>query len=156
MCTMTGNINSAAYFYWTNHYGLSWTHSGQLTCDLNGDMYFYYFQQTGFTKVTINSMGITIGCTPTIPLEISAYAASTQMYTYLNYGGVSGPGTYAQNYSIYCSYTVCASEFNSISDAQIKTNKKKLELGLDLILQLRPVSYYYKNKNRMRINIELY
>ena len=36
--------------------------------------------------------------------------------------GVGGPGTYSQNYAIYCSYAVCASEFNAISDEQIKTN----------------------------------
>ena len=76
---MTGSINSTAYFNWTNQYKLSWTHGGQLTCDLNGDMYLnldgkcYYFQQTEFAKVTINSMGFGIGCTPTFPLQISTY-----------------------------------------------------------------------------------
>ena len=99
---------------------------GQLTCDLNGDMYFnlygksYYFQQTGFSKVTINSMGIGIGCTPTSPLQITTYASSSQTYKLLNYSGVGGPGSYTMNYSIMCSYAVCASEFDAVSDQRIK------------------------------------
>ena len=52
---ISGNIN------WSNQYGLNWQLGGQISCDLNGDMYFnlygknYYFQQTGFSKVTINT-----------------------------------------------------------------------------------------------------
>ena len=57
--------------------------------------------------------------------------------------------TYTQNYAIYCSYAICASEFNSISDERIKKYIEHLELGLDVILQLKPVSYNYKNKYRM-------
>ena len=57
-----------------------------------------------------------------------------------------------QNYSIYCSYAVCASEFNAISDQRIKTNIENLQLGLDIILQLKPVSYNYKNITRMGNN----
>ena len=82
----------------------------------------YYFQQTGFSKVTINSIGLGIGITPTYPLHITTYASSTQTYKFLNYSGIGGPGTYLQNYGIYCSYAVCASEFNAISDERIKTN----------------------------------
>ena len=76
----------------------------------------YCFQQTGFTKVTINSTGIGIGICPTYPLHITTYASSTQTYKYLNYSGVGGPASYTQNYSIYCSYAMCTSEFNAISD----------------------------------------
>ena len=32
--TMTGNLN------WSNQYGLNWQQGGQISCDLNGDMYF--------------------------------------------------------------------------------------------------------------------
>ena len=80
--------------------------------NLNGKC--YYFQQTCFTKVAINSIRIGIGCTSTVPLHITIYAASTQTYKYLNFGGVGGPGTYTQKYSIYLSYAVCSSEFNAI------------------------------------------
>ena len=118
--TITGNIN------WSNQYGLNWQLGGQISCDLNGDMYFnlygktYYFQQTGFTKVTINSTGIGIGCTPTSPLQITTYASSSQTYKFLNYSGIGGPGTYGQKYSIYCSYAVVASEFDAFSGERIK------------------------------------
>ena len=93
---------------------------------MDGNMYFnlygkcYYFQQTGFTTVTINSMGIGIGCTPTSPLQITTYASSTQTYKFLNYNGVGGPVSYGQSYSICCSYAVMATEFDAISDARIK------------------------------------
>ena len=86
----------------------------------------YYFQQTGFTKVTINSIGIGIGLTLSYPLNISTYVASTQTYKFLNYSGIGGPGTYTMNYSIMCSYAVCASEFDSVSDERIKTNIQNL------------------------------
>ena len=72
---ISGNIN------WSNQYGLNWQLGGQISCDLNGDMSFnlygktYYFQQTGFSKVTINSIGIGVGITPTYPLHITTYAA---------------------------------------------------------------------------------
>ena len=81
---MTGDINTSHYVNWTNQYGLSWTNGGQLTCDMNGDMHLYlngkiyYFLQTEFTKVTINLIGIGIGCSPTPPLQITTYASSTQ------------------------------------------------------------------------------
>ena len=40
-----------------------------------------FFQQTGFSKVTITSTGIGIGTeTPTFPLHITSYVASTQTY----------------------------------------------------------------------------
>ena len=87
--TITGNI------VWSNQYGLNWQLGGQLSCDLNGDMHFnlygkkYFFQQTGFSKVTITSTGIGIGTeTPTYPLHIITYASSTQTYKYLNYSGL--------------------------------------------------------------------
>ena len=116
----------------------------------------YVFQQTGFSKVTITTTGIGIGTeTPTFPLHITTYVASTQTYKFLNYSGIGGPGSYTNNYSIYCSNGVCASEFNAISDAQIKTNIENLELGLDIILQLKPVSYNYKNINRMGNNSKI-
>ena len=157
---MTVNMNSPAYFNWTNQYGLSWTHGGQLTCDLNGDVYFnlyeksYYSQQTGFTKIIINRIGIGIGTsTPSYPLHITTYASSTQTYKYLNYSGVGGPGTYTQNYSIYCSYANCASEFNAISAFHIKTNRNNLELGLNIIKQIIPVTYNFENKNKYGASI---
>ena len=63
----------------------------------------YFFQQTGFSKVTITSTGIGIGTeTPTFPLHII--------------------------FSIYCSCAVCASEFNAISDQRIKTNIENLDM----------------------------
>ena len=72
----------------------------------------YIFEQSGFSKVTITSTGIGIGTeTPLFPLHINTYVASAQTYKYLNYAGVGGPGTYTQNYSIYCSYAICASSF---------------------------------------------
>ena len=58
----------------------------------------------------------------------------------MNYNGVGGPGSYTNNYSIYCSYAVCASEFNAISDERIKTNINNLELGLNIITKIRPVT----------------
>ena len=47
---------------------------------------------------------------------------------------------------------MCASEFNAVSDIRIKTNIEDLELGIDILLKLRPISYNYKNKYRMGIN----
>ena len=38
---MTGNINSTAYFNWTNQYGLSWTNGGQITCSLTSSTLTY-------------------------------------------------------------------------------------------------------------------
>ena len=59
------------------------------------------------------SNGIGIGITTSLfPLHQSSY----QTYKYLNYNGIGGPGGYTNNYSIYCSYAVCASEFNAVSD----------------------------------------
>ena len=105
---MTSNIN------WSGNYGLNWTTGGQISCCL-GDMYFnlygkkYCFQQTGFSKVTITSTGIGIGTeTPLFPSHITTYIASTQTYKFLNYSGIGGPGSYTNNYSIYCSNAVCA------------------------------------------------
>ena len=93
----------------------------------------YYIQQSGFTKVTINTTGIGIGTTPTQPLHIATYASRTQTYKYLNYAGIRGPGTYTQNYGIHFSCAVCTSEFNAISDEKIKTNIENLEFGLNII-----------------------
>ena len=42
----------------------------------------YNFQQTGFSKVTINRIGLGKGTTPTYPLHITAHAASTQTYKF--------------------------------------------------------------------------
>ena len=125
--TMTSNI------VFSGMYGVNWNPSGgQIFCYL-GDMYFhvyakkFFFQQTGFSKVTITNTGIGIGTeTPLFPLHITNYVASTQTYKYLNYSLVGGPGTYTQNYSIYCSYAICASEFNVISDEHIKKYIEKL------------------------------
>ena len=79
---------------------------------------------------------------------LSTYVASTQTYKFLNYGGIGRPGSYANNYSIYCSNAVCASEFNAISDQRIKSNIQNLNLSIDIINQLRPVKYNYKNQNK--------
>ena len=62
------------------------------------------------------------------PLHIAVYQSSYQAYKYLNYNGVGGPGGYIHNYRVYCSYAICASEFNAISDKQIQTNINNLEL----------------------------
>ena len=64
--------------------------------------------------------------TPLFPLDIRVYQSSDQTYKFLNYNGIGGPGGYTNNYSIYCSYAVCASEFNAISDERIKTNINNL------------------------------
>ena len=48
---------------------------------------------------------------------------------------------------MYWSYAACASEFNSISDEIIKTSINNLELGLNRLTKLRPVTYSYKNKH---------
>ena len=95
--------------------------------DQNSDMYFnlygknYYFQQTGFSQVTMNSMRIGIGCTHVFLhyTQTTTYASSTQIHKLLTYNGVGGPGSYSQKYSMYCSYEVIASEFDAIRDAQI-------------------------------------
>ena len=107
---ISGNIN------WSNQYGLNWQLGSQRSCDLTGDMYFnlygkkYFFQQTGFSKATITLTGIGVGTeTPTFSLHITTYVASTQTYKFLNYSGIGGPGSYTNNYSIYCSNAVCAS-----------------------------------------------
>ena len=161
--TMTGNINSSHYFNWAYQYGLSWTNRSQLTCDMNGDMYFnlyaksYYFQQTWFTKVSFNSIGIVICYTATIPLQISTYVASTQTYKCLNSGGIGGPGTYTMNYNysiaIVCNFAVCASEYDAFSDERIKINIQNLCSSLDIILQLRPITFNYHNENKYGTNI---
>ena len=65
--------------------------------------------------------------TPLFPLHIALYQSSYQTYKFLNYNGLGGPGGYTNNYSIYCSYAVCASEFNAISDIRIKTNINNLD-----------------------------
>ena len=41
-----------------------------------------------------------------------------------------------------------ASEFDAISDARIKTNIENLSSSIDIITQLRPVTFNYKNKNK--------
>ena len=46
-------------------------------------------------------------------------------------------------------------KLNAISDERIKTNINNLELGLNIITKIRPVTYNYKNKNRMGINIRI-
>jgi len=149
---ISGNIS------WSNQYGLNWQLGGQISCDLNGDMYFnlygktYYFQQTGFSKVTINTTGIGIGITPTYPLHITTYVASTQTYRYFTYSSTGGPGTYTQNYSIYCSYAILGSEFNAISDSRIKTNIENIDSSIDIINKLRPVTFNYKNINKYGIS----
>ena len=51
-----------------------------------------------------------------------------------------------QVYPIYCSYAVCASEFNAISDERIKTNINNLELGLSVLTKIKPVTYNHKIK----------
>ena len=66
----------------------------------------------------------------------------------MNYSGIGGPGTYSQNYSIYASYVILGSEFNSISDSRIKTNIENIDSSIDMINQLRPVTFNYKNKNK--------
>ena len=60
-------------------------------------------------------------------------------------------GTYTQNYSIYCSYAILGSEFNAISDSRIKTNIENIDSSIDIINQLRPVTFNYKNKNKYGI-----
>ena len=49
--------------------------------------------------------------TPLFPLHITGYQSSYQTYKFLNYNVIGGPSGYTNNYSIYCSYAVCASEF---------------------------------------------
>ena len=98
----------------------------------------YFFQQTGFSKVTITSTGIGVGTeTPTFPLHITTYVASTQTYKFLNHGGIGGVGTYTNNYSIYCNNAICASEFDAISDQRIKTNIKNLGSAIDMEINIR-------------------
>ena len=72
------------------------------------------FKKTGFSKVTINSIGIGIDATTLYPLHLTTYARSTQTYQYLSYSGLGGPGTYTQNYGIYCLYAILGSEYNSM------------------------------------------
>ena len=52
-----------------------------------------------------------------------------------------------------CSYAVCASEFDAVSDQRIKTNIQNLESSIDIITQLRPVTFNYKNKNKYGTNL---
>ena len=56
-----------------------------------------------------------------------------QIHLYFQYNGIGGPGGYTKNYSNYCPYAFCASEFNAISDERNKTNINNLELGLNII-----------------------
>ena len=56
---------------------------------------------------------------------------------------------------MYWSYAACASEFNSISDEIIKTSINNLELGLNRLTKLRPVTYSYKNKHWMGIILRI-
>ena len=41
---ISGNIN------WTNQYGLNWQLGGQISCDLNGDMYFNLYGKLDSVK----------------------------------------------------------------------------------------------------------
>ena len=82
-------------------------------------------------------------------MQITTYASSLPTYKFLNYSGVGGPGSYTMNYSIMCSYAVCATEFDAVSNQRIKTNIQNLESSIDIITQLRPVTFNYKNKKNM-------
>ena len=46
-----------------------------------------------------------------------------------------------------------ASEFDALSNERIKTNIENSELSLDIIKQLRPVMFNYKNKNKYGTSI---
>ena len=48
--------------------------------------------------------------------------------------------------SIYCSYAILGSEFNKVSDERIKTNIENIDSSIDIINQLRPVTFNYKKK----------
>ena len=85
-------------------------------------------------------------------MHITTYVSSTQTYKFINYSGVGGPGTYSQNYSIYASFAILGSEFNAISDSRIKKYIENLDSSLDIINQLRPVTFNYKNKNKYGIS----
>ena len=58
------------------------------------------------------------------------------------------PANYTITYSIYCSYAIAASKFDSTSDEQIKTNKENLDSYLDGITKLRPVTFTHKDKTK--------
>ena len=45
------------------------------------------------------------------------------------------------------------SEFDAISDQRIKTNIQNLGSSIDIINQLKPVTFYYKNKTKYGNNI---
>ena len=77
------------FINWTNRYGCKWANGGLITVDLAGAMYFnlysncYYFQNNGFTNVTISTTGLGIGCTSTYPLHVSTHVTSTEAYKFL-------------------------------------------------------------------------
>ena len=88
----------------------------------------YGFNSNNATKTFLyvgNGLGIGTN-TPLFPLHIAGYQSSYQTYKIENYNGVGGPCSYTNNYSFYCSYAVCASEFNAISAERIKTNTSNL------------------------------
>ena len=62
---------------------------------------------------------------------------------------MGGPSSDLTNYSIFCSYAICATEF----DERIKTNIQNLGKSLGIISQLRPVMFVVKNKTNVRYEL---
>ena len=85
--------------------------------------------------------------TPMFPLDVASYTSSNQTYGWLNSSGATGTSSGVNNYSIRASQRIIASEFNAVSDSRLKDVQFALSpsLALDLISQLNPVSYTWKN-----------
>lgn len=108
-----------------------------------------YATNTGNPSIVPTSGGrVGIGTSsPSFPLEVTSYVASNQSYGFLNPSGVIGTASGTSNYSIRASERIIASEFNAVSDARLKDVQFDLEpsIALDLISQLRPVSFTWKS-----------
>jgi len=96
-----------------------------------------------YGDLSSNKLGINLTSTPTYELEVNGDISSLNLYTNSNVsiqGDLNICGeTVAQN--------VTVSELNCLSDKTLKKNINSIENAIDIIQQLRPVSYNWKDPN---------
>jgi len=101
------------------------------------------------TGDVIISGSVGIGTTtPSFPLDVTTVVSSNQAYGYLNPGGTTGTASGTNDYSIRAVGRIIAPEFNAVSDGRLKNVNFNLDsdLALDLISQLQPLSFNWKDQ----------
>lgn len=149
-------------------YGTNGSCNGQIAYSTGGRNYAFYGNGDGYFNGTIgvktaaDNYGITVDYSGSSYIAIYAKGRDSTAIWGQSYGGGGGVfgkdsgGAYGvlgySGYGVYAGGNVYTTGTYQSSDAQLKDNVKDIVGGLKLILQIRPVSFDWKEKSSIGIS----